>query len=252
MSDRWDFYLCRVNEQLASIFVDLAIAEEAPLPALPYLGYVRVYLQEPREDGLADESEFEMLSAIEDRVTAALCEDGGALYVGRTTSAGVRVFFFYTNRPTKWEALAGAVTRRFPGYEFESGAREDAAWATYLDFLFPNAEQRERMQNRRLCESLRQGGDPLTAPRDIEHWASFASAAEREIFVEQARQLGFALRRLIEPDAEGKPFTAQIYRRDLPDLGGIDEVTLPLFRLARDCSGVYEGWDTELMVALSA
>jgi hypothetical protein len=58
MSDDWDFYPLLVDDQAASIFVDLGIAKIAPIRTHPTMSYLRVIMQRPREDGLASRSVY--------------------------------------------------------------------------------------------------------------------------------------------------------------------------------------------------
>ena len=40
-------------------------------------------------------------------------------------------------------------------------------------------------------------------------------------------------------------FGVQIYRSDVPAFAAISSVTIPLYRLARELGGEYDGWETE-------
>ena len=138
MSDDWDFYSLRVDSQPASIFVDLGMSKEAPIRSHSTMGYLRVLMRLPREDGLSSREEFDDLIALEDRVTAKIIQDGTAVFVGRNTSSGNRDFYFYVADPTKFEKAAKAAMREFPAYKYETAARADQEWRTYFDFLYPS------------------------------------------------------------------------------------------------------------------
>jgi uncharacterized protein DUF695 len=94
MSDRWDFYLSRVNDALASLMVDLGIHREAPQADRPRLFWVFLYMRTPREDGLSDAAEADSLAEIEESVVSAMTEKIGACLVGRITTSGRREFYF--------------------------------------------------------------------------------------------------------------------------------------------------------------
>lgn len=247
MSDDWDFYFLRVDDKPASIFVDLGIALEAPIAALPYLAYLRLYMKAPRPDGLSSREEFDALIAIEDAIKAVLVGTAGTRYVGRNTSDGVRDFYFYAARAEGWDSCARAVMTPFAAYEFESGCRSDPEWKTYFEFLYPSDRDRQRIENRRVCDALSERGDALTEKREIDHWAYFPDAAARSSFIEQAAELGFRLRVTHEPEKPGDRFGVQLYRIDVPALEAIDDVTLPLFELATALGGDYDGWETVLV-----
>jgi len=135
------------------------------------------------------------------------------------------------------------VLQGFPAYDYDAGARPDPEWSTYLGFLAPSEEDRQHIENRRVCEALEENGDTLSAPREIDHWAYFAEPAAREAFVAEATALGFAVRALIEPDSDLPDIGVHLWRTDVPAYESIDDVTLTLFRLAARHGGTYDGWE---------
>lgn len=102
MTDNWDFYSCRVDNKAASIYVDLGAIEMAPVASLPFIAYVRIAMNAPREDGLSSNGEFDVLMVIEDSLKQALADERTA-YIGRCTTNGCRDFFFYTAETDAWE-----------------------------------------------------------------------------------------------------------------------------------------------------
>src|SRR5438045_1907083 len=125
MSKDWDFYLCRVDGEVASIFVDLGVAAETPIPTLPHLAFIRLYMRSPRADGLSSQDEFGVLSQIEHVLETALVAEGRSIYVGRNTSAGFRDFVFYLSDPSNWVARVEAALMPFTSYRYEVGTRPD-------------------------------------------------------------------------------------------------------------------------------
>ena len=55
-------------------------------------------------------------------------------------------------------------------------------------------------------------------------------------------QMGFEIRQ--ERQLDDGRYSLQIYREDLADYKSIDEITLPLFRLAWKQDADYDGWET--------
>ena len=66
VSENWEFYFANVNDNLASIFVDVGIHDSKLDADRPWLLWVWVDLNSPREDGLTKPEEFETLCQIED------------------------------------------------------------------------------------------------------------------------------------------------------------------------------------------
>jgi NADPH:quinone reductase-like Zn-dependent oxidoreductase len=123
-----------VDDRPASIFVDLGVATEAPLTELPVLGYVRIRVRRPREDGLSSQAEFEALTAVE-HALETLQVDCAVAYVGRNTSDGHRDLYFYLRTAEAWEMRVAGIMKAFPDYQFESGTRADPKWTTYFRTL---------------------------------------------------------------------------------------------------------------------
>jgi Family of unknown function (DUF695)/Regulator of ribonuclease activity B len=244
MSDDWDFYFCRVDDRPASIFVDLGVAATAPIKSLPVIGYIRVRMRAPREDGLSSQDEFETLTTLE-RALEKLQLDGAVAYVGRDTSDRYRDFYLYLDASKHWHQRVADAMHDFPEYVFESGTRNDPGWATYFDFLHPS-EDRERIQNRRTCDVLEKRGDHLGRERPIDHWAYFPDRHSRDAFTTEAKMLGYTIEEMIESEGEHR-YGVRLSSLGRPSLHEIDDLTLHLFRAARAHGGAYDGWETQVV-----
>ena len=242
MTDNWDFYALRVDDQPASIFVDLGIQQQAPLRSHPHMAYVRLRMNQPRPDGLSSQEEFDTLIDIEEALEANLCNDEVG-YVGRNTSGDCRDFYFYAVTPTDWQSRVDETLAPFKDYEYETGTREDPEWSAYFNFLLPSARSRQMIENRRVCEALERYGDKLTVEREIDHWCYFQSAEAVEAYIAEVSPLGFQVRNRSVTDSEPSRFGVQIWRLDTPSYAHIDDVTLPLFEAALHLGGDYDGWE---------
>lgn len=245
MTEDWDFYFCNVDDKLASMFVDLGALDMLPIKTHSLMAYVSVKMNVPRDDGLSSNDEYDQLVAIEDALEK-LCVDGKVVYVGRCTSDGLRDFYFYIGSEVVWHDRVEACMRSFPSYQYRIGSRADPDWYTYRSYLYPSDTNLQSIQNRRVCDTLERNGDDLSVARDIDHWAEFPDPAARDLFIAEARKLGFTVRALTTSEEDGK-FSAQVCRRDIPSRNGIDEVTLPLHRLALEYGGEYDGWETVVL-----
>ena len=241
MSDDWDFYILRVDDQPASIMVDLGIRPSAPLPTHKFMGYMRLKMNDPRPDGLSGQEEFDVLCAIGDAVENSLSAKGGAhIYVGRNTSDGNRDFYFYTASLEKLHRCLDAVVKAFPQYEFILGGREDADWSTYLEFLHPNPVEKQRMMDRRVCEQLRQHGDDLSAAREIDHRVYFSDKSKLKQYADYLRENNYVK---IET-GKTKPIFGQLFL-DFKHIGAPEDVSDVVYDLsakAEELGGEYDGW----------
>lgn len=242
MTDDWDFYALQVDGEAASIFVDLGIQPNAPLRSHPHMAYVRLHMKNPRPDGLSSNEEFDTLIDIENSLETKLCNDGVG-YVGRNTSGGCRDFYFYVSSANDWQGKVDMALEAFKSYRYEASVREDAGWTTYLSFLLPSRLDRQRIENRRVCEALERHGDKLTVEREIDHWIYFPSPEAVHAYLAEVVNAGFRVRNKPVSDSGTLRFGAQIWRTDIPSCGNIDDVTLPLLECAERHGGAYDGWE---------
>jgi uncharacterized protein (TIGR01619 family) len=240
--DDWDFYYCRVDDKPASIYLDLAAIEQVPVDTLPYMAFIRLRMREPRADGLSSQTEFGTLCALEDHLIAALLSDE-VRYLGRCTTNACRDFVFYIANEQAWPERVAAAMQAFANYAYDVGVRPDPDWSTYTGYLYPSGRDMHIIQSRRVCQALEERGDALQAPREIDHWLSFANAQAMAAYVAAVLPQGFAVRsQATAPDDDGR-WGLQLWRVDVPGYAAINEVTLPLFDLALATEGDYDGWE---------
>jgi uncharacterized protein (TIGR01619 family) len=243
MAEDWDFYLTRVDDDPASIFVDLGQAESSPEAERQWLLRVFIEMQVARDDGLCDDEETETLYAIEDELFARVGRGLRARYVGRITSQGSREYFYYGKSQEGFAAAVAKALARFPQYRFTFADERDPEWETYFELLHPGDLEMQTIQNRRLVEQLVSGGDDLSQPRDVDHWLYFPSEHSRDQFIAQVDHEGFRGEAFTadQPDAEFG-FGLRIVRSDRVDLETIDPLAIDLFLRAEACGGEYDGW----------
>jgi hypothetical protein len=238
----WDFYSLLVDGEPASIYLDLGLARTAPARDRPHMSYVRVRMQQPRPDGLSSSEEMEALSNLEDALLDSVAQEGVNIYAGRNTSGGNRDFYFYTADPVAFAEQVEGLMRCFPDYRFETGARPDPEWEVYFDFLYPSADDLQRILNRRVVGSLQAHGDLASQPRPIDHVAYLPDANAAASLRVYLGELGF-----VADDAkvEDGVVTVGFRRSDRPH--AMDEVVLPIARRVHDLGGVYDGWGCEVV-----
>jgi hypothetical protein len=244
MSKEWDFYFAHVNDELASLFVDLGIKDSVPDPLRTYLVWCWVYLNQARSDGLSSASEAPMLGTIEDDIVGSVKEQ--ALFVGRITTVGRREFYFYTEDPPRCEHAIEHAMRGHAAYRFDLGSKRDDSWSQYLDLLYPSPEELQRIKNRRTVEVLEKDGDKLTKARPVFHWAYFATPVDRNAFLVEATRRGFTIADDSTNTGEPSPRPYGLTLEKVDSIDKIDDVTIELFRLALLHDGEYDGWETSV------
>ncbi|MFN3725839.1 MAG: DUF695 domain-containing protein [Allosphingosinicella sp.] len=242
MSDNWDFYALRVDSEPASIYLDLGLAQNAPLESQPHLAYVRVQMRHPRPDGLSSNEEFEDLAAVEDSLSEVVADGRSTTYAGRNTSSGNRDFYFYTSDPVAFAKSAKAAMVGHSHYKFEVGDRLDRNWDVYFDFLYPTPSDLQRILNRRVVDNLAAHGDNLSEPRSIDHFAYLPSVIAAESLRDHLHEQGFIVD---EPRIDGGSVAVSFKRTDRPE--DIDDVVIPIARRLQELGGEYDGWGCEVI-----
>ena len=148
MARDWGHYLCSLGDDLASIYLDLAQVKVAPIVTCRHSTMVSVAMLRAQENGMSSDDEFDDLVALEDELEAR-AQAIGAIYVGRLTTRGRRIFYFYSPDPADVEAAVTVIGRHSP-HILEVAGRPDPEWSTYFDFLYPREADYQRMMNRRL------------------------------------------------------------------------------------------------------
>ncbi|HWU55207.1 MAG TPA: DUF695 domain-containing protein [Rhizomicrobium sp.] len=242
MSDEWDFYQCQVEGKPASIMLDMGIHSQTPMAHFQDMAYLRLFLQRPAANGMTTSEEMDILNPFEDALSE-VAKENGAIYVGRVTTDGIRDFVFYASDRDAFERELTSAATAFTGYRFEIGSRWDPEWTVYQNYLYPSGRLLRLMDNRRVYDALEKDGDPLTAPREVDHWAYFATSHARGDFIQNAMRKGFQVRVMLEPDSQTSEFGVTVFRRDVPSPDGLDDVTVMLFDFAEAAGGRYDGWE---------
>ncbi|MFZ9661735.1 MAG: DUF695 domain-containing protein [Chitinophagaceae bacterium] len=110
LPEDWDNYFSSSKNKPVSIVVNLALQPLAPIKLKPFVMIVRTKFPEINEDGLPSNEEQLNLDQIENSMVTELGKNLGAVYVGRFTQRGIRVFYFYSGdtlsfRPTIEEVM---------------------------------------------------------------------------------------------------------------------------------------------------
>jgi hypothetical protein len=251
LSDDWDFYFARVNDAVASIFVDLGVRADAPLEKRPWLLWVFIRLKSPTAEGLSTNDEAPSLQAIGETLDANIAPICGAQLVGRLTGSGRREFYFYAEEPGPLDEAVRTAMRSFEGYAHECGSSLQPDWDHYVDLLYPSDSNLQRMHNRRVLRGLADSGDAHETPRPVSHWLTFASEESRAVCRETLVAIEFAVEGefLAEESDDDLAHTLVVSRVDSVDSHTINGITLELMRLAQENGGRYDGWESPVTVA---
>jgi regulator of RNase E activity RraB len=241
--DAWEFYPCQIDDLPASIVLNLRFERETPANATT-LYRMRVQMLVPDEHGMGDASESHAINLLEPQLEERGAT-AGLTYVARIRSHGLFELVWYG--PPDQSAVLHSMRELITDRRTYLDVRPDPDWGFYREFLLPDAERRQWMENRKLVDVLVENHDALTTPRPVHHWLDFASAAGRDAFITAVQALGFTH---AGGDDEAHPFAAQITREDPVELGHIHDVVMELVELAEQHGGDYDGWETPVVIEL--
>ena len=248
MSDDWDFYFCRVNDALSSIFVDLGIRTAAPDTRRPHLLWLWVPMQAPRDDGLSSDVESPTLHAIEDAITPLLAARNDAVLVGRITGSRRREYYFYGRNADGLDATIREAFSPFPRYVPECGDQSDVPWRQYIGLLFPAARQLEQIKSRRVIAALANANDSLSTPRPIVHWVYCKDAADREAISSLLLTKGFRISHSPGCDTPTPfPFGMRLERSDRAEQDAVDDAVFQILDAIDGFDAMYDGWESPVV-----
>lgn len=143
-------FLDTVQGGIAAIIVDLAVKDAAPIAALPYCFTLHVPYDVQTESRLPTEEQLEHLTAIEALMLEAATETVPHQHVATVTTDGNRSVCFYVPSEDSLGPFTDLLIERMG--EGAKGLRfteyDDPKWETYLEDLYPTAEQLAEIRGR--------------------------------------------------------------------------------------------------------
>ena len=245
--DDWDFYLCDLDGNTGSYFLNLALINIIPIVEKNAFLWIELTLNKPTEDGMSSQQEYDTLISLEDQLIPEITELFNAIYVGRLTHSGTRDFYFYLNENTYDAKLVEKAIHKFSEYQIKFGLKNDPLWDIYRETLYPNIYAMQSITNDRVIRNLENHGDTLIAERPVEHWCYFKTNKGREKFIEAIQIKGFEIKAQSYNDESKKPYCVQLVRMDSVKLTHINDVTWELVELCIENDGEYDGWETPVI-----
>ena len=247
--DDWDNYIISVNNHPVSIVVNLGLKEKAPLKERPFVIILRTKYSVADTSGFPSPEIMGSMDSIESDLERKLGSSLGAVYVGRFTQRGLREFYFYSLDTVHYLSVCASVMDKYRSFPWLCKAVTDKTWSNYFEVLYPSPNELEKIENRRIIETLKEKGDPLTTERKIEHLLYFKSVAGRQSFLKALEMTGVSIDEMPAEKTEWGDygFRLKISRTDLPDLLTMNKITISLREQAVKYNGIYGGWQTYIV-----
>jgi uncharacterized protein (TIGR01619 family) len=243
--EEWDAYITTVDDNPASILVDLGLNSIAPITDKFNFIWITLKMKKPLTIGLFSNEEKPMLDKIDSVIYSTLTTKLNAINAGRLTTDGYMHFYFYVGDTLKYNQIMLESLAPFQEYEFDFGAYFDGDWNTYFDLLYPDPYEYQEILNRRLVNTLIENGDKPEVSREVNHWIYFRTEQARANFINEAKKEGFIEEMKDYDKSEMEyPFSLMIKRVDKVDLESVNEYVRFLRELALKFGGDYDGWET--------
>ena len=245
MQEYWEKYKKPIDGKPATVAFNADFINECDGYEYMYVGFVKIELKNPKEDGLIADEELDMVSQIEDRLEFEALRFRVGKYVGLIASDGAVNFIYYLKLDFEWSGAVAEAMKHFD-YSYTYGSREDMQYEVYKKLLYPDIYQWQIINNHNACMQLYSQGDLLQEARAIEH-TLHVNEEMKEKLEKSLKEKGFHL--LLERENEHAPYshTLKVFRKDIPEYYKMDEITLELIKLAEIYDGVYDGWECSVV-----
>ncbi|TCR91323.1 DUF695 domain-containing protein [Rhizobium sp. BK376] len=249
MAADWGVYMNNDLGHLASVGVDLEYRDTGPVSSYPTLVIVGMRFKAPRQNGLPQKDELQIVYAIEDRLSDLLGNKTNSRYVGHKLADGSAKFFFYASDAAVVTAAAKTVGVDFSAYPFDLQVVPDASWSVYRTSLVPSGDNVQQVEDNKVIQVLTNHGDDIAQPRIIDHFAYFSEVEGLQSFKSAILSRQFHVDDEASPAQIKGKWLVKFYRLDIPD--EITSVTVELAHLAEEYNGEYDGWECAVTPAHS-
>ncbi len=174
----------------------------------------------------------------------ALEHTNKANYVGSRIIDGWSEFYFHCEDSKDLNSIVAKILSS-TGYVYESNVVRDTKWNFYETQLFPSELELHHIQSAKIIFLLEEEEDDLSVEREVEHYAVFDTATQKDRFVEHAKELGFAFKDDIATDEY--EHGVALVKIHMPREEEVKKVVEELFPEIKKEHGYYEGWSTTLV-----
>jgi Family of unknown function (DUF695)/Regulator of ribonuclease activity B len=242
--DIWHTFPTQLGEKRAFITYNHTYAEIAEKDERDSLLKVRVKIKNPDAAGMPTNKEFSALSALDDKLDGLLTKEG-AIYVGRITIDGYRVFHFYLNFPEQTAAAIVNQVAKKTSYTIDYSYQKDPAKDGYWKALFPTRENWQVIQDMKVLYALRMSGDNPEKSREVFHWAYFQDMKNANSFGDWIKANQYKLIS-IEFTEDKQKVGVKFSHVGSMALEDITHHSIDINRTIAEMEGDYDGWETSV------
>lgn len=239
----WASFFCRIEDKLASIRLNLALHQVAPINGYQEQIWFSVKFLNPDKNGFTTREEFETINAIEDTIVDNINAKQDVILAGAIKTDGRLDLYMYTSATDGIEKMVNTtMLQQFKEYSFAIDFKEDKGWNDYYNFLYPNPYEFQTIQNGKVMMQLREHGDNPEMKRKVDHWVYFKNDNEANIFIEAVIDLGYEILNKEQNEEQEFQYSVNIAREDLTLPDEVNHYVWELVELATKNNGMYDGW----------
>ncbi|GAA3594636.1 DUF695 domain-containing protein [Flavivirga amylovorans] len=247
--EHWESYIASYEGgKPGSTTVRMDLVNSVPLSGFNYVLVTGITYESKREDGFPKGDEtFNLLHKIGNQLETVLNKSVENILVGSFMHNFERLEYFYlkSDKGIK-EKIEQFYKTNYPNKKRYLNIKEDKNWEYYTQFLYPNEETINYMEDQKVLEALKNAGDNLTKARRIDHWTYFSDEASLELFKNEVVRQGFKIESSGKIEDENMPYRLRFHRVDNVDIDSIYPVTASLRKMAIKYKGDYDGWETSV------
>ncbi|SEC43480.1 TIGR01619 family protein [Tenacibaculum sp. MAR_2009_124] len=239
----WASFFCRIEDKPASIRLNLAHHEVAPINGYRQQIWFSVKLLHPDENGFTTREEFETINAIEDTIFDNISTKHDAILAGAIKTDGRLDLYMYATATDGIEKIViDTMLQQFKEYRYAVDFKEDKEWNDYYNFLYPNPYEFQTIQNGKVIMQLREHGDNPEMKRKVDHWIYFKNDDEANVFIEAVIDLGYEILSKEKNEEHEFQYNVNIGREDVIIPHEVNDYVWELMELANKSNGMYDGW----------
>jgi len=223
------------DNELVKIEVDLAAKDFEE--SNPWLFSIFI-----KYDGLDDSDEkMAEFFEIKESLIIALEYKDISYYAGNRLVDNWSELYFYAPDSKGLDAIATDILKP-TGYIFECNVVKDSKWEFYDFNIFPTDIEIAMMQSYKIMTLLEEEGDDLEVVREVEHYASFQTASQKDRFVEKVQKLGYSYKD--DLDADEFDNGVAVVKEHCVTEEELIKIVSEIFALVKEEHGEYELWST--------
>lgn len=239
---QWDEYDAVWRGRPGKMLVNMDVISISPILELPYLLEITQRSLQCDEQGYPSERELVKSNQSAIIIDSLLSKKTYVKNVGRLTyQCDIKEYFYIQDT-----SMVSMTLQPYLSATSTYKIIEDRDWKVYEDFIYPDEYLIQTMDNSKIIKVLKKEGFDLNSKTKLTHFASFASAEDRNKFRRFLIEQNFKVEDQQHDDTHPLPYLITFTRSDVLQLEQLSNITLRIFQRTKSLDGVYDGWEIEL------